>query len=168
MRRLALFLFISAALHAADNDPRSREFDQPCMSVFPATAHMMTGLHWEPTVSDSAGGLLTLKYTGEPMIYSFFVRKADPYLAKYTVNPKKRRHQGLTLTTATFTFHDTEGGCRVDASVGLAVIDLKSGRDASGANVWLRVPSSIESNGAAESQMLEGISLAMKEDGAVH
>lgn len=63
MKRTLILLLAPLATFAAE----PREVAQPCNEVFPRMAQYMTGFHFDVTVSDSAGGLLTMTYNGGPV-----------------------------------------------------------------------------------------------------
>jgi len=151
MKTITLFFLSLASLSAAE----SREFAKSCSEVFPVIVQRMTAASFTITTSDAAGGVLQFGYSGQPMVYSFFAKKAKPFILKYTTNT--RMHNGLTMTGATFTLAKTESGCRVDMSASLAALDSAPARDASGHNVWVRVPTVVESTGAAEREWLDAL-----------
>jgi hypothetical protein len=158
MKRLTLFFLSLGILGATQpDDGRARDFDQACANVFPVAVQTMTAAGFEIKTSDAAGGVLQFGYAGQPMVYSFFVKHATPFIDKYTDN--RRKHQGLTFTSGTFTFTGIDSGCRVQASIGIAVIDLISNIDPRKSNndPWLRVPTAARSNGTAEREFLDAI-----------
>jgi hypothetical protein len=156
-----LCLLPTAAFAAAE----TREFPQACAAVYPVAVRTMTAAHFEITASDAAGGVLAMKYTGEPLVYHFMVKHANPFLAKYVEGGDRMRnkYRGLTYTKATFTFGATPaGGCQVQPAIGLAVLDLDiqvatRHKDAA----WSRTAKDAASNGTAEREFLEQIADAI-------
>jgi hypothetical protein len=149
--------FLLAPILALSLSAAARDFTQPCSTVYPAAVGAMTSAQFEPTVSDAAGGVLAMKFTGQPMVYNFMVSHAAPYLAKYVGQSKKYR--GLTFTTANFLFKPGEnGGCQVDLKIGLAALDQKADSATRSHEArWVRTATPVASNGTAENEFLDRI-----------
>ena len=151
MRRSILFLILAAVPALAE----SRDYPQPCADVYRRAVQTMTAAHFEPTVSDAAGGVLALKFTGEPMVYNFMVKHATPYLDKYVVGGAVRKYRGLTFTKANATLAPVGEGCRVTLDVGLSAVDMKSQ-----SGKWVRTYTELKSNGTAEREFLDRLTEA--------
>jgi len=161
MKRLPIFLFTVASLVGA-----TRDYSAACSAVFPAATGAMTAAHFEPKVSDATGGVLTLAYIGDPMVFNFMVKHANPFLEKYVENGEKLRNKfrGLSYASANFTFAPSGDGCRVNLTVGLVGLDTAPGnRDASGKfGAWQQTAKPLTSNGAAEIEFLDAIAKTVR------
>jgi hypothetical protein len=139
----------------------SRHFDVPCAAVFPSAAQVMISAGFQPQVSDATGGLLTLQFSGEPMVYHFRVKHVNPFLDKYVADGEKLHNKvrGLTFTGATFGFRKEEaGGCTVQLSVALSTVDQSANIPRRpGEPAWVRVLKPVPSNGTAEREFLDQI-----------
>lgn len=148
MKRTILICTLAAgSVSAADHN-----FAQPCADIFPRAVAAMTSQRFEPTLSDSAGGVLVLRYAGEPLAWAFRVGHADELLAKYAQGGEKMRKKfrGMSFGKATATFRSAEGGCHVELNIDVLALDTKA--DTSTAAKWVRVEKQLPSSGAAEAE----------------
>jgi hypothetical protein len=152
-------MIATAALVIAPGAAATLEVAEPCSAVFPKAAAAIIAAGYQPTVSDSSGGLLTGRFAGEPMVYQFMVKHAGPFVAKYAENGDRlrKKFRGLTFTDAAFTFAANGAGCRVNLKIGLAGLDITPKRDQSGRMGWVRVATPLTSNGTAETEMFAAI-----------
>lgn len=149
--KLSVFLLAVAVLPAF---AETRDFPQPCADVYRRAAQTLSAAHFEATVSDAAGGVITAKYTGDPMAYAVFPRKLRPLFEKYTTG--KTIYHGLTLTRANATLAPVESGCRVTLDVNLAGIDSEPVLATRNAPAhWVPALKPMESNGTAEREFLD-------------
>jgi hypothetical protein len=153
-RTLALVIFAVVAR------AETRDFDKPCAALFPKAVQVMTDAHFEPKVSDAQGGVLTLAFTGAPMIdLGWHVGKeVNEAVARYVENGAKlkNKYYGLSFTKASFVFTTQGDGCRVQLDVALAAhLDNRPDVQTNGRYAWHGRWIEAKSNGAGEKEFLE-------------
>ena len=160
-----LILLMTAALGA---QAETREFTQSCNEIYPRIAQFMTTTaQFEPAVSDSAGGMLTMKYNGPTL---GFYRGMKQLFNRYVVGGEKQRagvskglyslgfpYIALSYSRLSLSFVKTEaGGCSINLDLVLAgLTDSKQ---------WAVVPS----NGVAETELMDNFMTTLKPKGDQH